>query len=101
HAAAWRNTHFIYYFPGTARAHCRLPLLNHPFLTFIHGVEIWDETRRDRADAARRATLLLSNSHYTLRRAQEIHGAFDQARVCWLATESDEPPPAKAIDTRP
>jgi phosphatidylinositol alpha-1,6-mannosyltransferase len=101
HAAAFRNTHFIYDFPGTARAHCRIPFLNHPFLTYIHGVEIWDQGRRDRVESARRATLLLSNSHYTLRRAQEIHGGFERARVCWLATESDEPPATKVVESSP
>jgi phosphatidylinositol alpha-1,6-mannosyltransferase len=101
HAAACRSTHFVYDFPGTARAHCRIPLLDHPFLTFIHGVEIWSQSRRDRVDSARRATLLLSNSQYTLRRTRELHGGFDRARVCWLATESDEPPAPKTVNTLP
>jgi phosphatidylinositol alpha-1,6-mannosyltransferase len=88
-----RHTHFIYDFVGLARAHCWLPPLRRPFMTYIHGIEIWEGTREDRLRWARRSSLLLSNSAYTRDRAHRTHGGFDHAKVCWLATEEDEPAP--------
>lgn len=91
--ATLAHSHFIYDFVGMARAHCRLPLLHRPFLTWIHGIEAWEGTRPDRVAWARRADALLSNSAYTRDRAERVHGGFAGAKVCWLATEGDEPPP--------
>src|SRR5687768_13625750 len=91
--AALSHTHFIYDFVGLARAHCLLPLLRRPFMTYIHGIEIWDGARADRIRWARRSDLLLSNSAYTRDRAHRTHGGFDHAQVCWLATENDDPAP--------
>ena len=90
--SALGHTHFIYDFAGMARAHVRLPILRRPFLTFIHGIEVWEGARPDRLRVARAADLLLSNSRYTLERAQGLHGGLSHARVCWLATETDEAP---------
>ncbi len=102
HAAALRHSHFIYDFVGMSRAHNRIPGLDRPFMTYLHGVEIWDRSRQDRVRWARRAARLLTNSRYTLDRAQETHGPFAQASVCWLATETDDPPAAiTANGTRP
>ncbi len=95
HKAAFIRSHFIYDFVGMARAHCRLPLLRRPFLTWIHGIEAWEGTRPDRVAWARRADVLLSNSAYTRDRAERVHGGFAGAKVCWLATEWDEPPPLR------
>jgi phosphatidylinositol alpha-1,6-mannosyltransferase len=39
-------------------------------------------------------TLLLANSSFTRDKAERLHGGFARARVCWLATEADTPPPA-------
>lgn len=90
--AALTHTHFVYDNLGMARAHCRLPLLRRPFLTFIHGIEVWEDTTGDRIRAARRASFIVSNSRYTRERAHRAHGGLAHARVCWLATETDEPP---------
>jgi phosphatidyl-myo-inositol dimannoside synthase len=92
--AALTHSHFIYDFVGMARAHCRVPLLRRPFLTWIHGIEVWEGTRPDRIAWARRANVLVSNSAYTRDRAQRLHGGFAHARVCWLATETDDLPPS-------
>ena len=100
-AAAIRRTHFIYDFVGTARAHALWPSRLRPFLTFIHGIEIWDERRNDRVRCARRAALLLANSHYTLERASALHGQLGKTEVCWLATEADAPPPTLRRDEGP
>ena len=93
--AALTHTHFIYDFVGVARAHCRVPLLRRPFLTWIHGIEVWENTRPDRLAWARRASVLVSNSAYTCNRAERLHGGFSDAKVCWLSTETDDPPPAR------
>ncbi len=91
--AAVNHSHFVYDFLGMARAHCRLPRLRRPYLAWIHGIEVWEDTRPDRLACARRAAMLLSNTDYTRARAERLHGGFGRARVCWLATETDEPPP--------
>src|SRR5262249_31047351 len=91
--AAIDHSHFIYDFLGMARAHCRLPLLSRPFLTFICGIEVWEGTRPDRIAWARRASTLVSISAYTRDRAERVFGGFNRARVCWLGTETDGGPP--------
>ncbi len=102
HRRCLDHTHFLYDHLGMARAHCRIPGLRRPFLAYLHGVEIWEKARRDRLLVARRADALVSNSRYTLRRARSLHGGLERASVCWLATEQDEPPPARgAGETAP
>ncbi|MHB1421802.1 MAG: glycosyltransferase family 4 protein [Gemmataceae bacterium] len=91
--ASFRCSHFLYDFLGMSRAHCRLPMLRRPFLAWICGIEVWENTFPNRIRAARRADRLVSISHYTRERAHRTHGCFDRAEVCWLATESDEPAP--------
>ncbi len=90
--SSFRHSHFIYDFLGMARSHCVLPVLRRPFLAYLHGIEIWDTTRSDRVLAARRASMLLANSEFTINKADRIHGDFSHANVCWLATESDDHP---------
>lgn len=91
--AALSCSHFFYDFLGMARAHCRLPLLHRPFLVWIAGIDVWENARPVRIRTARMADRLLCISHYTRERAHRIHGCFDRAEVCWLATETDEPAP--------
>jgi phosphatidyl-myo-inositol dimannoside synthase len=95
HRAVLLHSHFIYDFVGMARAHCRLPLMRRPFLTWIHGIEVWEGTRPDRVAWAKRADVLIANSAYTRDRAQRAYGGFTHAKVCWLATEADDGPPAR------
>ncbi len=72
----------------------RLPLLRRkPMLTFLHGIEIWEEAPARYIRSARRATFLVANSDFTRDKADRLHGGFARARVCWLATETDDPPP--------
>jgi phosphatidylinositol alpha-1,6-mannosyltransferase len=94
HRAAFAHSHFLYDFVGMARAHSRWPFQRRPFLTFIHGVEIWKDqaARPDRIEWARRADRLLSNTTYTRQRADRDFGGFDHTVTCWLATETDAPP---------
>ena len=96
-AAALSHSHFIYDFLGMARAHCRLPGLRRPSLCYIHGVEVWEGAATNRIRTARKIDFLLSNSAYTRRRAERVHGGFARAKVCWLATESDELPAGRHL----
>lgn len=93
-AASFWADRFCYDFVGMARAHCRLPGLRRPMLTWIHGIEVWEghDLRPDRALWARRADALLSNTFYTRSRAAEANPEMARASVCWLATEEEHPP---------
>ncbi|MGI6087892.1 MAG: glycosyltransferase family 4 protein [Kiritimatiellia bacterium] len=92
HTVALTCNRFVYDFLGMARAHCRIPFLKHPFMTFICGIEIWENARADRLLWSRRADTLVSISEYTRNRADSLHGGFAGARLCWLGTEADELP---------
>jgi phosphatidylinositol alpha-1,6-mannosyltransferase len=89
--AARDHSHFLYTFVGMARAHNRLPWQRRPFAVFLHGIEVWEQGGPGRVRWARRADLLLSNTAHTRERADRAHGGLGHAKVCWLATEGDEP----------
>jgi phosphatidyl-myo-inositol dimannoside synthase len=86
---------------GPAKAHPRILWSRPPFALWIHGIEVWESLRSDHARVIRRADLIFVNSCYTLERYQEKHGPLPTARVCWLATEQDEPPGTRASFTGP
>ncbi|MEO6243804.1 MAG: glycosyltransferase family 4 protein [Opitutaceae bacterium] len=80
---------FIYDAAYYAKIHGTLRLgRRRPCLIFLHGIEVWEHSRRGSLAACRRADLLVANSHYTRDRAEKLHGGFARARVCWLGTES-------------
>lgn len=85
-------THFLYDTLGPARAHLRLPGLRRPQAVWMHGIEAWEKLGGKHQRALKRAHLVLVNSRYTLERHEALHGELPQARVCWLGTESEEPP---------
>lgn len=101
HAASLRCTHFIYDFLGMSRAHSRIPLFRRPQMTWIHGIEVWENTEENRIRASRRSEFLISNSSYTRQRAEAAHGGFERAKVCWLATEEDDAPDLPRFDGPP
>jgi phosphatidyl-myo-inositol dimannoside synthase len=101
HRAALTHSHVVYDFLGMARAHPHLPFLRRPFAVWLHGIEVWEQTRPDRLRAAARATTLFCNTHYTRARADRLHGGFARAKVCWLATESDQPGPERSVAPDP
>src|SRR5579871_1072911 len=90
--AGLRCRHFIYDGCHLAQIHRFLWLSRKPSLTFIHGIEVWENAKAGYVSSARRTTMLLSNSQYTLTRAQQLHGPLPGTRVCWLGTESDDLP---------
>ena len=97
----WMNgvtrSHFIYNHVGIARAHCLLPMLRRPYAVWMLGIDVWSP--RMRGDYGRRieeASLLLSISDFTRRRAAELLPSAQRAKVCWLATEENDIPEASS-----
>jgi phosphatidylinositol alpha-1,6-mannosyltransferase len=90
HRAAFRCSHFLYDFSGIARAHPRTFAPRRPYLVWMHGIEIWEDARKDRLRRAQCADVLVANTEYTRQRAIRIHSKLEHARVCWLATEEDD-----------
>ncbi len=86
------SSHTFYDCLGMARAHSPLPFLRRPYLSFIHGIEVWHGSQTNRIFAAKRASSLIANSEFTATRASEWNSIFDQAHVCPLATETDDKP---------
>ncbi|MBA4189046.1 MAG: glycosyl transferase family 1 [Planctomycetaceae bacterium] len=92
-AAHLTYTHFIYDCAGMARAHQWIPLPRRPFLTFLHGIEVWQGTAHPaQVLAADRANAILSNTSFTRTKAADLTPGLARASVCWLATEDDCPP---------
>lgn len=89
---AFGSTHHVYDSANISQAHPRIPGLRRPFLTFLCGVEAWENAKPRWLRAARRADVLLAITRYTLERAERVHGSFPRAAVCWLGTESDSLP---------
>jgi phosphatidyl-myo-inositol dimannoside synthase len=82
---------FVYDACHLAQVH-RLPCLRKkPYLTFLCGIELWEDGKPQYVRVTKRAGSIVAISRYTLRRAEASHGRFPQAQVCWLATESDSP----------
>jgi phosphatidylinositol alpha-1,6-mannosyltransferase len=92
HKAALSCDHFLYDNLGMARAHCRLPLLRRPCLSWICGIEVWENNLPSRISSARRTDVLVSVTDYVRQRADRIHGGFERAQVCWLGTDTDDVP---------
>lgn len=90
--ASLSRNRFVYDSPSLARAHCRVPLLKRPSMVFMHGIEIWEGARPEHLKTLRDASMTICVSSYSLQRARQHHGGFDNARVCWLATEEDDLP---------
>jgi phosphatidylinositol alpha-1,6-mannosyltransferase len=95
HRAALRSSHFMYDFAGIARAHPRLAGLRRPYLVWMHGIEAWEDARRDRLRCLRRADVLVANTAFTRERASGLHPGLDRARTCWLGTEEDSAAPVR------
>jgi len=94
--AGWRGDRILYDQLGTARAHIWPERLARPCGTWIHGIEVWNQLRPDRLQTAYRMKYILANSNFTRDRAISNDKIFESARVCWLATAEDDPPPEAA-----
>jgi phosphatidyl-myo-inositol dimannoside synthase len=91
YASSLKATHALYDTAGLARAAPALPGLRRPLAIWMHGIEAWEALRPKAAATLARASLVLVNSHHTLARYEQLHGALPHAAVCWLATEVDTP----------
>ena len=98
--ACMRADCHLYDFAGVARAHPPGPLAP-PYLTWMHGIDVWEIAPAAYLERLRAAQVLLVNSEYTRDRAMRLHPGLERARVCWLATESDEPAPPTLDDHPP
>jgi phosphatidylinositol alpha-1,6-mannosyltransferase len=78
----------IYDSAGLARAHPYW--VKRPFVVWMHGAEAWESLRPSALRALRRASGVLVVSQNTLSRFEALHGALPWARICPLATETDE-----------
>lgn len=92
-AGAASHTHVIYDSVSMARAHPNFWPLDRPHLVYLHGLEIWHIARPEHLRAAWRADFLIANTRHTKERGNRLHGNFDRAEVCWLATEENDPVP--------
>jgi phosphatidyl-myo-inositol dimannoside synthase len=93
---AMRADFALYDSVGLARGHPRLFRADLPHGLWLMGTESWEGMRADHLACARRADLAIAISHCTLARHQAAHGPLPQAKVCWLATEQDDPPQSLA-----
>lgn len=87
-------SHVIFDSPNRARLGTLFSRRSTRAMTFIHGTEIWADAMAQPKwiQATIRSNLILSNTHYTARRACETNPGFPMAKVCWLATEENEAP---------
>ncbi len=99
--ASMSNSHFIFCSLGMSRAHGWLPFIRRPFMTWMCGIEVWENTQANRIKNARKADCLLSISNYTAQRAYCAHSGLTHAKVCRLGTESDELPDMSQNDDTP
>ena len=91
------HSHFIYNHVGMARAHCVLPIVRRPYAVWMLGWDVWrSPIRSDYGQRIEEASLLLSISDFTRRRAAELMPSAQRAKVCWLATEENDIPEASS-----
>ena len=92
HMAALTRQFVLYDSIGLGRGHPVIPGLRRPFATWMHGTEVYENMRADYRAVLARAAMVIANTKYTLDRHQALYGPLRSAKVCWLATEHDEPP---------
>ncbi|SEF14548.1 phosphatidylinositol alpha-1,6-mannosyltransferase [Rhizobiales bacterium GAS191] len=90
--AAFQSDRFLFDFAGMARVHQYLLGPRRPFAVWMAGIEVWEDLRPDRRRSLDAASLRLVISSYTRDRALRVHGRYGDAKVCWLATETDDVP---------
>jgi phosphatidyl-myo-inositol dimannoside synthase len=90
--AALRTSRAIFDCVGTARAYPRFRRQGYAYATWIHGIEVWYDLHADRKRALAGSAVVLVNSQFTLEKYQSLHGPLPRAKLCWLATEEDDPP---------
>ena len=99
HRAAMQADLCLYDSAGLARAHPRW--LKRPSVIWMHGTEVWEAMKPPALRALHRASRALVVSQNTLSRHEALHGLLPHARICPLATETDEPAPSGNRETNP
>ncbi len=102
-AATWRRqmrsrrAAFVFDFLGPARVQALVPTTSRaPYLLPLYGLEVWRRLSWTRRRALALATVLVSISEYTMRRARQLNPGLPAAEIVPLALE--ERPAAGAID---
>jgi phosphatidylinositol alpha-1,6-mannosyltransferase len=95
---AFQSDRFLFDFAGMARVHGYLLGPRRPFAVWMAGIEVWEGLRPDRRRALDAASLRLAISSYTRDRVVRVHGRYEDAQVCWLATETDDEPQSRPND---
>ncbi len=74
-----------------AKAHALIGKKTAKSLVWMHGIEVWNESRIINLVTLKRSDYVLSNSVFTLEAAREYHPFLKSinANVCWLGTEED------------
>jgi phosphatidylinositol alpha-1,6-mannosyltransferase len=68
-----------------------MPMLDRPYALWIYGIEAWSSRMQgDYGRSVEEASLVLSITNFTRRRAAELLPSAQKAKVCWLATEEDK-----------
>ena len=97
-SAAFRSDRLLFDFAGMARVNRYLLGPRRPFALWMAGIEVWEDLRQDRRRALDSASLRLAISSYTRDRVVRVHNRYEDAKVCWLATETDDEPESHPSD---
>jgi phosphatidylinositol alpha-1,6-mannosyltransferase len=105
--AARRPCGIVYSHLGLARAQAYVPaIMARPYVIFLHGVEAWGALGEGDLRLLQRASLRLTNSHFTAARVASAHPSIGPVVACPLAllddaTGSTVSPPALDSDQLP
>lgn len=77
--------YILYDHLGLSKIH-RFLIRSKPFITFIYGIEIWDNKRSDRLEMQKKSNLTISISKFTRKKAEKTHGPLKNIEICWLST---------------
>ncbi len=84
-----RKPDFVFYeHVHLAAIHGLIPrLADVPYGVFLHGIEVWEPLVNRRRDALLRATILISNSHSTIKAARAVNPWLPEVKVTWLGVQ--------------
>ncbi len=73
-----------------AKAHIIIGKKYANFLVWMHGIEVWEQSRLINSVTFNQADIILCNSEYTLKKAYKYNPSLRERdiKVCWLGTES-------------
>jgi phosphatidyl-myo-inositol dimannoside synthase len=84
-----KSDYILYDHLGLARSNL-LHIKKKPYITFLYGIDIWDESNKKRLKAQKNSALSIAISNFTKHKALSTHGTLKNVKVCWLSTIYDE-----------